>query len=146
MGRMMKILDTRACDFSREFAQILERGKMDMGEVSPIVQNILDEIKNEGVEALCRHISRFDKWEAKTLQDLKISQEQCFEAYKKLPDDLKKALHLAYDKSMHFIKNKNNKLGLIVKKMAQFLALKSPLWNALGYIFRVAKPPILAHF
>lgn len=135
MGRMMKILDTRACDFSREFAQILERGKMDMGEVSPIVQNILDEIKNEGVEALCRHISRFDKWEAKTLQDLKIPQEQCFEAYKKLPDDLKKALHLAYDRIYAFHQKQKQQTWIDCEENGTILGSKiTPMERAGLYI------------
>lgn len=102
VGKRMKILDTRICEFDKEFAKILERGKMDMGEVSSIVQGILEEIKNEGFGALQRHIARFDKWEAKSLQDLQISQTQCAKAYNELPKDLKNALHLAYDRIYAF--------------------------------------------
>ena len=46
---------TRADDFSKLFGELLQRGKMDIAGVSAIVSGILDEIKNEGNEALRRH-------------------------------------------------------------------------------------------
>jgi histidinol dehydrogenase len=58
----------------------------------------LDEVKNEGNKALFRHIAKFDRWEPKENSELEISKEEMQEAYKNLDEDLKKALHLAYDR------------------------------------------------
>jgi histidinol dehydrogenase len=76
---------------------------MDIDNVAPIVKNILDEVKNEGDVALVRHISKFDKWEPKSGEDLKISTEEMAKAYENIDEKLKKALNLAYNriKSYH---------------------------------------------
>ncbi|CAM3288095.1 histidinol dehydrogenase [Helicobacter labetoulli] len=131
----MKILDTHTCEFDKEFAKILERGKMDMGEVSSIVQSILEEIKNEGFGALQRHIARFDKWEAKSLQDLQISQTQCAKAYDDLPKDLKKALHLAYDRIYAFHQKQKQQTWIDCEENGTILGSKiTPMERAGLYI------------
>jgi histidinol dehydrogenase len=98
----MKILKTTDNNFEKEFNEILTRGAMDIDKVALIVKNIIDEVKNEGDEALIRHISKFDKWTPKKEQ-LKISVDDMQKAYENIDDRLKKALHLAYDriKSYH---------------------------------------------
>jgi histidinol dehydrogenase len=98
----MKILKTTDNNFEKEFNEILTRGAMDIYKVALIVKNIIDEVKNEGDEALIRHISKFDKWTPKKEQ-LKISVDDMQKAYENIDDSLKKALHLAYDriKSYH---------------------------------------------
>jgi len=99
----MKIFKTTDNNFKQEFNEILARGAMDIDNVSPIVKNILDEVKNEGDMALVRHISKFDKWTPKNGEDLKISTEEMAKAYENIDEKLKKALNLAYDriKSYH---------------------------------------------
>jgi len=99
----MKIFKTTDNNFENEFNEILSRGAMDIDNVAPIVKNILDEVKNEGDVALVRHISKFDKWEPKSGEDLKISTEEMAKAYENIDEKLKKALNLAYNriKSYH---------------------------------------------
>ncbi len=41
----MKILDVRSKDFETSFKALLARGKMDIKEVSSVVESLLDEIK-----------------------------------------------------------------------------------------------------
>ena len=52
MGEMMKILDVRSKDFETSFKALLARGKMDIKEVSSVVESLLDEIKQNGLEAI----------------------------------------------------------------------------------------------
>ena len=99
----MKIFKTTDNDFQKNFDEILARGAMDIDSVSPIVKGILDEVKNEGNEAIIRHISKFDKWTPKNGDELLISTDEMEKAYHNIDAKLKKALNLAYDriKSYH---------------------------------------------
>ncbi|BCD68431.1 histidinol dehydrogenase [Nitratiruptor sp. YY09-18] len=94
----MKILNTQDASFAKEFAHILSRADMDIENVTPIVKSIIDEIKSEGDAALFRHIAKFDNWEPKSSEDLKIAPELMQRAYENLDEKLRAALHLAYDR------------------------------------------------
>ncbi|AXX91447.1 histidinol dehydrogenase [Malaciobacter molluscorum LMG 25693] len=94
----MKIISTQQDDFKEEFDSILARAKTDIKGVSAIVTDIINEIIEEKNEALKRHISKFDKWEVKSDDELLISKEDMKQAYENINDDLKKALHTAYDR------------------------------------------------
>ncbi len=99
----MKIINTNDANFKSEFENILSRAKTDIKHVSAIVTDIIDEIVEEGNKAVRAHIEKFDKWEVQSDEDLMISQEDMKKAYENINDDLKKALHIAYDriKSYH---------------------------------------------
>lgn len=90
-------------DFNAKFTELLGRGKMDMAQVGSVVQTIIDEIKQEKNEALKRHIAKFDRWEPLNDAQLKVDPTLMKEAYDALEDELKAALHTAYDriKSYH---------------------------------------------
>lgn len=94
----MKIINTKDSNFKEEFDGILARAKSDIKGVSSIVTGIIDEIVEEGNEALKRHIEKFDKWEVKDDSDLMISQEEMKKAYDNMDEKLKAALHTAYDR------------------------------------------------
>jgi histidinol dehydrogenase len=94
----MKILKTDDNNFENEFNEILSRGAMDIDKVEPIVKGILDEVKNEGDNALIRHISKFDKWSPKSGEDLKISPLEMKKAYENIDSNLRDALQLAFDR------------------------------------------------
>ena len=94
----MKIIDINNPGFEKEFNEILGRGKMDIEEVEGIVKGIINEVKSEGNSALFRHISKFDKWSPSKSEDLEIEKSLMEEAYKNLDENLKKALHTAYER------------------------------------------------
>ncbi|MEO1928681.1 MAG: histidinol dehydrogenase [Nautiliaceae bacterium] len=94
----MKIIKTTSFKFEKEFNEILARGKMDIENVEGIVKGIINEVRSEGNKALFRHIAKFDKWEPKTDEDLEISKDEMKKAYENLDEELKKALHLAFDR------------------------------------------------
>lgn len=94
----MKIINTKDVNFKSEFQTILARANSDIKDVSSIVMNIIGEIVNEGNTALKRHISKFDKWEVKSDDELMICPDDMKKAYENISDDLRKALHTAYDR------------------------------------------------
>jgi len=71
---------------------------MDIANVEEIVKNIISEVKTEGNQALFRHIAKFDRWEPKENSDLEITKDEMKKAYENLDNELKKALHLAYER------------------------------------------------
>ncbi|MCK9491681.1 MAG: histidinol dehydrogenase [Sulfurimonas sp.] len=94
----MIFTNTKNSDFAKSFEELLQRGKMDIAQVSAIVTGIIDEIKLDKNEALKKHIAKFDNWTPKSDEDLKISTESMSRAYDNLDPKLKKSLHLAYDR------------------------------------------------
>ena len=94
----MKIINTKDTNFNEEFENIQARAKSDIKGVSSIVMNIIDEIVTDGNEALKRHISKFDKWEVGNDENLLISLNDMKKAYENIDDNLRKSLHIAYDR------------------------------------------------
>ncbi len=94
----MLIIDTQDKNFSKEFEILLNRGKMDIDSVSSIVQNIINEIKEQKNQALFAHVSKFDGWTPSQDKDIMIDTADMKKAYDSLDSKLKDALHLAYDR------------------------------------------------
>jgi len=120
----MKIINTSDSNFKDEFDGILARAKSDIKGVSSIVMNIIDEIVEEGNEALKRHIEKFDKWEVKSDEDLMISQEEMKKAYENIDDNLKAALHTAYDRIKAYHEKQLPKSWLDFEKNGTILGQK----------------------
>ena len=93
-------------NFENQFNKLLERGKMDIENVSKIVNNIIDEIKKDGNNAVKKHVEKFDKWQVKEDKNLEISTDDMEKAYSFLNKELKDALNLAYNR----IKNYHEKI------------------------------------
>lgn len=94
----MKIINTSDTNFKQEFENILARAKTDIKGVSSIVTNIIDDIVENGNSAIKEHISKFDKWDVKSDSDLEISVDDMKKAYENIDENLKKSLHIAYDR------------------------------------------------
>jgi histidinol dehydrogenase len=98
----MKIIDTKSSNFTSEFETILARAKCDIKNVTAIVSGIIDEIVTDKNEALFRHIAKFDGWTPVKNSDLEISTDDMKKAYDNLEENLRKSLHLAYDRIESF--------------------------------------------
>lgn len=94
----MIITNTKSVNFTSQFEELLNRGKIDMAHVSGIVGSIIDEIQKEKNNAVKTHIAKFDKWTPQSDDDLKIDTELMKKAYDALDEKLKVSLHLAYDR------------------------------------------------
>jgi histidinol dehydrogenase len=71
---------------------------MDIDNVTDIVGGIITDIKKNKNKALFEHVAKFDNWEPKEDDDLKISNESMVHAYNNIDAKLRDALHLAYDR------------------------------------------------
>ncbi|NPA87400.1 histidinol dehydrogenase [Caminibacter pacificus] len=131
----MKILDVNNPGFKKEFEEILARGKMDIENVEGIVKGIINEVKEEGNKALFRHIAKFDRWEPKSDNDLEIGKDEMKKAYENLSDELKKALHLAFDRIKAYHEKQLPKSWLDFEKNGTILGQKvTPVDKAGVYV------------
>jgi len=131
----VKIFNINDNDFKENFNLLLGRGKMDIDNVSEIVKTLLDEIKENKNIAIKKHIKRFDNWTPRDDEDLKISVDSMKQAYDVLEGDLKKALHLAYDRISNFHKKQLPKSWLDYEKNGNIIGQKvSPVDIAGLYI------------
>jgi len=94
----MKILNTNETKFKHEFETILQRAKLDSKGVESIVEQILKDVELNGDSAILEHISKFDRWNPKDESELIISKERMQRAYENLDVNIKKSLHVAYDR------------------------------------------------
>ena len=98
----MKIFSINDDNFQENFDELLGRGKMDMKNVSKIVDEIINDIKDNGNSAIIESIKKFDNWHPKNDDELIINKQDMKSAYDKLDNKLKNALHLAYNRIKSF--------------------------------------------
>ncbi|MWV61101.1 histidinol dehydrogenase [Helicobacter saguini] len=122
---MIKILNTKDSNFENEFNILLNRASEDMDSIIPSVLETLKDIKKRGIDSILELVAKYDSWNPKSLECLKIDFNHAENAYKNLDSKSKDALKIAYDriytfheytKPRGFIKNDNyaNTLGQIV--------------------------------
>ncbi len=91
----MKFIHSSDKNFEDEFNELLNRGKMDIKNVEGIVGNLLQEIIDNGDNALREHVKKFDNWDIND-GGLAIDTKDMKKAYESIDEKLKDALHLAY--------------------------------------------------
>ncbi len=94
----MKIINTNDANFQNEFDEILGRAKVDIKQVSGIVQGIIDDIIDNGNKAVAEHIAKFDNWTPANEAELFVDVADMEKAYNNIDEKLKVALHKAYDR------------------------------------------------
>ena len=131
----MKIFNTQDQDFLQNFEELLLRGQMDIDSVLPKVMTMLDEVKKEGIDAICNQIDRFDGWSPKNLSDLVISKEECRVAYDGLDQATRSALHQAYERIYTFHSKQKLKTWIDFEDNGTILGQKvTPMQRAGLYI------------
>ncbi|RDU64817.1 histidinol dehydrogenase [Helicobacter sp. MIT 14-3879] len=131
----MQVLDTLDSTFSSKFKAILNRGNIDMQNVSKIVSNLLDDIKNNGNEALLSHIRKFDEWNPESFKDIIIDTKDMQNAYNDISKSLREALKLAYDRIVSYHIKQKSKSWIDFEDNGTILGVKvTPVSRAGLYI------------
>jgi histidinol dehydrogenase len=94
----MKIINTNDANFKEEFENILQRAKVDIKNVTGIVNNIIDEIIEDGNKAVISHVTKFDGWTPKNENELFVDVKDMKKAYDNIDEKLKTSLHTAYNR------------------------------------------------
>ncbi|RDU58590.1 histidinol dehydrogenase [Helicobacter sp. MIT 99-5507] len=131
----MQILNTKDSDFNAKFNNLLNRGNMDIENVSSVVNGILNDIKVNGNNALLSHIARFDGWNPKNFEDIIIDKSLLQKAYNTLPTDLKNALKCAFERISAFHAKQKEKSWIDFEENGTMLGVKvAPMKRAGLYI------------
>jgi histidinol dehydrogenase len=120
----MKIIKTDDKNFNQEFTELLGRAKVDIKNVSSIVNGIIDDIVQNGNKAVCEHISKFDKWTPANDEELFIKTEDMEKAYNNIDDQLRKSLHMSYDRIKAYHEKQLPKSWLDFEKNGTILGQK----------------------
>lgn len=132
---MIKMLNSTSLNFGQDFAQILNRGKLDMKGVTQKVQDLLDDVFSRQSKAIFEHIKRFDGWSPSSMDEVKILPQECQNAYENLSIDIKNALHIAYDRIYAFHLKQTSKSWLEFEENGSILGQKvTPVDRAGLYI------------
>lgn len=131
----MQVLNTQNASFQSSFKILLNRGNVDLNNANTIVENLLKEIKQYGINAVLKHIEKFDRWKAKSFEDIIISQDSMQKAYDNLSKSLKDALELAYSRIYSFHSKQRQKSWIDFEENGAMLGIKvSPMQRAGLYI------------
>ncbi len=131
----MQLLYTVDSSFESAFQTILNRGNMDINNVSKVVMELLNAIKVNGNSAVLEHIAKFDNWQPQTFDDIIIDKQTISNAYNNLSKDLQNALKLAYDRIAKYHNKQKSKSWIDFEDNGTMLGVKiSPIERAGLYI------------
>lgn len=131
----MQILNTKDGDFNTKFSELLNRGNMDIENVSGVVKNLLNDIKTNGNNALLSHIAKFDGWNPSNFEEVMIDKKILQNAYNNLSIDLKNALKCAFDRISAFHTKQKSKSWIDFEQNGTMLGVKvTPIYRAGLYI------------
>ncbi len=97
-------------DETKDWAAILQRPMMNVQELDNVVQAVLDEVKQNGDEALKAYTARFDQVE---LNHLAATEEEIKAAADQLSDPLKQSIQVAYRNIHRFHKAQQQQVTIV---------------------------------
>jgi histidinol dehydrogenase len=101
-GVAVRLIKENSSDFVSHFDALLVNASATKDELNGLVLSIIDDVKQNGDNALIEQISKFDGWVPSNSDALLIKESEIDEAYDTCESALKEALHLAYDRITTF--------------------------------------------
>lgn len=98
----MMFLDINDVDFEDQFASILSRGEETGHEVEQVVLDIIDAVRQRGDGAVLEYTGRFDRLEAKSVAELRVTDEEIDYAFARVKAGDIDALKLAVERVARF--------------------------------------------
>jgi histidinol dehydrogenase len=89
---VIRHLDASAPEFESALVELLALSARDVHEVKGVVQEIIDDVKDRGDQALIELTNRFDGQSAITMDDLRIEPDRLAKAYKSIDPIVRDAL------------------------------------------------------
>ncbi len=91
-------LSTEDATFETDFKALLASKREASADVDEAVRAILEAVRDKGDEALLEYTARFDRLEAASISQLKVSEAEIEEAFARVPEKTLQALELARDR------------------------------------------------
>ncbi|MBQ9682418.1 MAG: histidinol dehydrogenase [Neisseriaceae bacterium] len=94
----MKRLSTNSSNFYKELNDLLAFETAQNADIDQIVAEICQTVAQQGDAAVIEYTNRFDHTHAKTMADLRLSQDELKQAFFRLPENVQAALQTAADR------------------------------------------------
>ena len=91
----MKRLSTNSSNFYKELNDLLAFETEQNADIDQIVAEICQTVAQDGDKAVIEYTNRFDHTHAKTMADLRLSQDELKQAFFRLPENTQTALKTA---------------------------------------------------
>ena len=91
-------LKSTDANFEHDFAALLHSKREDQADVTSAVASIIADVISRGDDAVLELTNRYDHVNAASMQDLTLTEADLNDAYHRIDDELKSALHLAADR------------------------------------------------
>ncbi|OOZ37420.1 histidinol dehydrogenase [Solemya velesiana gill symbiont] len=95
---LIRLMNTTDDGFDAQLEQLLAWESVSDGAVNNTVNDIIDNIRSRGDEALLEYTNRFDGWQAETAGDLEIPLARLEQAWNTIPQDQRDALEHAAER------------------------------------------------
>jgi len=94
----IRVMNTTDAGFEKQLEQLLAWESVSDGAVNATVNEIIDNIRRRGDEALLEYTNRFDGWQAESAADLEIPLSRLEQAWNTIPADQQRALEHAAER------------------------------------------------
>jgi len=98
----IRVMNTSDAGFDKQLEQLLAWESVSDGAVNATVNDIIDNIRGRGDEALLEYTNRFDGWQAESAADLEIPLSRLEQAWNAIPADQQRALEHAAERVKHY--------------------------------------------
>lgn len=129
---MVRMLNTEASDFDSQFQNLVARDSSVDPEITKRAEAIVLDVRERGDAAVLEYTNRFDRMEAKSVAELKISQQQLQHALDTLPADQKHALEEAARRIREFHEHEIGKSWTITEEDGTELGIRYTPLDSVG--------------
>lgn len=129
---MVRMLNTEASDFDSQFQNLVARDSSVDPEITKRAEAIVLDVRERGDAAVLEYTNRFDRMEAKSVAELKISQQQLQHALDTLPADQKQALEEAARRIREFHEHEIGKSWTITEEDGTELGIRYTPLDSVG--------------
>ncbi|MBR0128237.1 MAG: histidinol dehydrogenase [Neisseriaceae bacterium] len=98
----MKRLSTQSANFYQELNDLLAFETAQNADIDKIVADICRNVAQQGDRAVIEYTNRFDHTHAKTMADLRLSQDELKHAFDRLPESVQTALKTAAERIQQY--------------------------------------------
>ncbi|WP_018248759.1 histidinol dehydrogenase [Orenia marismortui] len=140
---MLKILKTSEKGIEAELNKVLNRSSFDNEAQVQAVQEIWDNVKSRGDEAIFEYTARFDQVDLKD-RGLEVSQEEIEEAYKQVDDEFLKAIRVSIKNVSEFHNKQLQESWMDVKEDGVILGQKIEALERVGIYVPGGSAPLVS--
>jgi len=102
MNLDIKRLDANSDSFDEQLQQLLAWESVSDTNVNRIVDDILEDVRKRGDQAIIEYTNKFDNTDVSTMSELQLSSEQLQDALKRIPESERDALTKAAERIRRF--------------------------------------------